>query len=123
MRDGIAFVVYGDKAEQEYAGALQALKVSGNEYDITKIGLDLGAVSSKQASRFAKTKLLSLVDYDRVCYLDADTRVRESLRVGFEILSDGYDMVMIPSANQGQEAFWHVGEPERQTTLEQVGYV
>lgn len=120
MTDGIVFVVCGDKAEMQYKAALQALEVSGNTLPTQRVGRDYAA-ANKQASRMAKTTLFGHAGFDRYLYMDADTRARESLRPFFDILDDGWDVVMAVDGNQDESVFWHVNCFEKQSTLEEIG--
>jgi len=123
MTDGIVFLAYGPKAEQEYHYAMDALKVSGNDrYPSQRFGGDYAA-ANKQASRHGKTQILEWSGYDRTLYMDADTRARESLKPIFDILTDGWDIVMSVDGNQDQSVFWHVDGEEREATLQELGLV
>ena len=55
-------------------------------------------------------------------YLDADTLVRQAVDVGFEMLADGWDLVMVPSTNQGDDVLWHVRPEEVGATFAELGY-
>jgi len=120
MTDGLMFVTCGDKALDSYRHAVEALKVSNNCYPMQTIGRDYGA-ANKHASRHAKTSLFDQSPYDRFIYLDADTRPRENLKPIFDILSDGWDVVIAIDGNQDDSVFWHVDERERNKTLEEIG--
>jgi hypothetical protein len=71
--------------------------------------------------RDAKTLLGSISPWQYTLYLDADTRPRVDPRVGFGILADGWDIVIIPSRCHGADWLWHVGGDERQATREETG--
>ena len=120
MTDGVVFIAYGPKAEQEYSRALDAFSVAGNYYPTQCIGADY-ASTNKQASRHAKTRLIDWANYDNFVYLDADTRPRESLKPLYDILADGWDVVIAIDGNQDQSVFWHVGGQEREETLKELG--
>lgn len=74
-----------------------------------------------QQSRYAKVTLLDWTPFDYSCYLDADTQVYGDLQVGFDILADGWDMVITPSENQGDGWLWHIPDSERQKTKWELG--
>ena len=120
MTDGVVFVTCGDKAIENYRHAYDAMEISDNHYPIQTIGKDYGA-ANKHASRHAKTSLYDVTKFDRFLYLDADTRPRESLQPIFDILSDGWDMVVAVDGNQDDSVFWHVDENEREKTLQEIG--
>jgi hypothetical protein len=79
-------------------------------------------LTDAQKARWAKTRLDGFSPFARTCYLDADTVVRGSLCAGFEILEDGWDLVIVPSSSQGNDALWHVGDKEREATLAALGH-
>ncbi len=60
-----------------------------------------------------------LVEYDRVLYLDADTRINGDVSSGFEML-DNWDLVLAPSTKQDTDLFAHIkiNEEKDQTLLE-----
>jgi len=72
--------------------------------------------------RAAKIRILELVPWDQVLYLDADTFVLTDPSVGFRLLADGWDLALSPSDKQEAESLWHVTEGEREITFDQVGY-
>jgi hypothetical protein len=73
-------------------------------------------------ARRAKVRLDELSPFELTLYLDADTRAQGDLAAGFEMLEDGWDLVICASEHQGEECMWHVGEGERRATLEELGY-
>ena len=120
MTDGVVVIAYGAKAEQEYTGFSRSYSYACNHYPVQMIGGDYGA-ANKPASRRAKVNLFDLSKFDKFVYLDVDTRTRESLTPLFDILADGWDIVICPSSNQDEQTFWHVGEQERNATLNEIG--
>ena len=76
-----------------------------------------------KGARWAKLNLNNLTPWDYTLYLDADTRPRVDVSVGFDILDDGWDMVMVTSASQGRDLLWHIGEEERTTTFDEWGHL
>lgn len=78
-----------------------------------------------ELSREVKTLLphteeLNGLDY--ILYLDADTTVHGSLEPLFQILKDGWDMVIAPSTYQGEQAMHHIVDIERLETLDIYGF-
>lgn len=120
MSEGVVFVVYGQRAKDEFSHAKRSLDESGNTYPIQTIIGDFGAVN-KPASRRSKTSLFDLSGFDNFVYLDADTRPREGVKTIFDILADGWDLVITPSSNQSGDTFWHIGEKERDATYLEIG--
>lgn len=78
--------------------------------------------SEYKGARDIKVSLYDLSPYEYTLYLDADTQVRSSIQVFFDLLEDGFDMVITPSGNQGADSFWHVSADEREQTIAECGY-
>jgi len=121
VKPSIVWVVYGEKATDACKRSRDSVSL-WNTLPQQVVTGDIGAVSNKIASRHSKTTLLKRIKTDRALYLDADTLVRQTIDVGFEMLADGWDVVMVPSSNQGDDLMWHIGEQERRVTLGEMGY-
>jgi len=80
-----------------------------------------GRLPDAIGARALKTALLDWTPFARTVYLDADTTVHGNLAAGFAVLRDGWDLALCPSANQGADLLWHVGEADRAATLAAVG--
>lgn len=111
---GVAFVAYGDKADREAGYAVQSLR-RHHDWPVCEFRGHLPGEpdTDKGRSRWAKTHLLDWTPFDRTLYLDADTRVQGDISAGFDMLAAGWDMVLAPSDNQGEDWLWHVSEEER----------
>jgi hypothetical protein len=121
---GIVFVAYGPKAKKECELSIKSLKQHNNlpvtVIDETVFPGEPGMTDSQRA-RWGKLNLPELVDYDRVLYLDADTRIHSDLSTGVEML-DNWDMAIASSKNQDGALFAHIpDEAEKQATLEEIG--
>lgn len=116
MSRGIVYVAYGTKARAQMAMNYRALELAGMRLPVTVIDetvfkrRDIGA-------RWSKLNLDTLSPYEQTLYLDADTRVRDDISVGFDILTDGFDLVIVPSSAQGSRLFGHIGAEEKEHTL------
>jgi len=119
---GIVWVVYGDKAAME---ARLSRESARNMSDLPHVVItqDFGAVDSKIASRFAKTTMLKDVPFTQVLYLDADTRVNGDIQHGFDMLDDGWDVVMTASNSQDTDLMWHLKDEEAEATLKELAYL
>jgi len=71
--------------------------------------------------RWAKVNLYDLSPFDRTLYLDADTRIHGDISVGFDLLGDGWDVVIVPSRLHGSDWLKHVGQPERSEICKEHG--
>jgi hypothetical protein len=118
---GIVYVAYGNKAKEQMKFNYRALQQAGMD-DIPVTVIDENVFPQRdRGARWSKLNLDTLSPYDHTLYLDADTRVRADIRVGFEILADGFDLVIVPSSAQGSRLFGHIGEDERERTFEVLG--
>jgi len=77
--------------------------------------------AARQRARELKVTLLDWTPYTYTAYLDADTQVYQNISAGFDMLSDGWDVVITPSQAQGHENLWHLTDTERQYTQKQCG--
>lgn len=127
-RRGIVYVAFGENAREEAAMSIAALRP---RYDglITVISSEplpgahfIRFDDPRFGARWAKLNLDLLTPYDQTLYLDADTRPRTDCAQWFEILADGFDVVIAESTMQGQKALWHVDEAEREETLDGFGF-
>lgn len=116
--DGAYLVAFGKAAEME-AQHCAATIPHGLSVKIARG--DDGALN-KQSSRQAKINLLD-APFDRVLYLDADTRIYGDISAAWDALSAGWDIAITHSDNQGHGAFWHVKEAEREITLAEIEYL
>lgn len=124
---GVCLIAYGDKAEREAHECLTTLKqfhdwpyrIAADSIGHQHIGLEQTAgYSNIQKSRWAKVTLDLWTPFEQTLYLDADTRVQGDISAGFEMLEDGWEMVMSPSGQQGKQNMWHVSPDEREATYE-----
>lgn len=122
------YIAYGDAARKEARLSIKSLR-QHNKGSVTVISdkrLGIGkfhemALGPGTPGRWAKVNLDTL-GFEQVCYLDADTRVYDSLQVGFDILAAGWDMVIVPSGQQGNGLLHHVSVAEREVTFSELGY-
>lgn len=117
--NGVVYVVYGNQARVEAEQSIASL-LKFNDLPVTIITDNFG-MTQEQNSRMAKVNLPRLVDYDRVLYLDADTRVKGNITSVFDILDD-WDMAIAPSKNQDNDLFRHINNAtEKEETLHELG--
>ena len=118
---GIVYVAYGEKARRQMPMNRRALGLAGMD-DLPVFVVDEEVFPQRdQGARWSKLNLDTLSPFEHTLYLDADTRVRADIRVGFDILADGFDMVIVPSTAQDGRLFQHVGDDEREYTFEALG--
>ncbi len=127
--NGVLYVVYGTSACQEAEASIASLR-RHSQLPVAVIG---GPVKGTQTiafdapgygARWAKLNADRLVpdEWDAFLYLDADTRIRADLSVGFDILADGWDVAMAASEHQERDWLWHVGNEERECTAQELGH-
>lgn len=121
--NGVVYVTYGLKTKKEVVESIRSLK-QHNNLPITVIDEFLFPnefQTDGQRARWAKLNIPELVDYDNILYLDADTRVKSNLSIGFQLLDDGWDMALAPSKNQDGDLFVHISDiQEKMVTLEEI---
>ena len=114
---GIVYITYGAKAKRQMLLNRNALKAAGMNYPITVI--DEKRFQRRDAGgRWAKLNLDTLSPYEQTLYLDADTRVMSDISVGWDILNDGFDLVITPSTSQEGRLFQHIDNDERDYTFD-----
>jgi hypothetical protein len=120
MTRGVCLIAYGDKAEREAHECLASLRQFHDWPYIIASRLEHPKdYDNIQASRYAKVTLDLWSPFSDTLYLDADTRVQGDLSVGFEMLDDGFEMLITHSAAQGRENMWHVAPDEREATYQE----
>lgn len=117
------YVAYGENAIAEAKLSIQSLRHVHPDMPILIVGetpiegCDFHFLEDTDPSyRKAKLHANLTSPFDQTLYLDADARPMMDISVGFDILSDGWDLVIVPSANQGKEFLWHVNPEERAET-------
>lgn len=126
MTRGIIYIAYGEAARREARASIETLRRFG-PIDVSVIGEAVPGARHipferrDQGGRWAKVNLDRLSPYDLTLYIDADTRVRQNVSAIFDLLTDGWDVVMAPSAQQGDGWLWHVGQAERNETAHEIG--
>lgn len=126
MTRGAVYIVHGEKAVKAAEKSIDYF-MQNNPYPVAVIGdfiemtqqIYFDDVNSK--GRFTKVNLFDLSPFDQTLYLDADTVPHADLTAGFDILDDGFDVVIMPSSQQGNDCLWHVEEEERKYTFDLVG--
>lgn len=130
MNCGVCYVAFGEAARREAAASVASFKRRHRDIPVVALGeevkgtysltLKYGDLNNVQASRWTKVGLYDLSPFEHTLYVDADTRINGSLRAGWKMLDDGWDMVITPSQQQGAEALWHVGAEEREATFDEL---
>lgn len=125
---GAVYIAIGERAQEEAKKSVASLQrfndISVNIlYAIEMLPKSPTTLNDdSQWSRWAKTNLNNLIEHwTYAIYIDADTRVRGSLMDGFNLLKDGWDMIITPSTNQGDDLMWHIDQEERDCTAKEIG--
>ncbi|MFO7858382.1 MAG: hypothetical protein R6V11_05600 [Ectothiorhodospiraceae bacterium] len=127
MGVGVIYVVYGRKARDEAEASIKSLRKHHPDWDIKVVG-DSPCRHARYHSfpdrgapgRWAKVNLDKLTNSEHTLFLDADTRVHGKLDVGFRLLDNGYDLVMVPSPPQHNDALRHLTKEERAATMREL---
>ena len=127
MTCGVCYIAYGLPAQQAYSESKKSL-LRHNDIDVTLCSelsphiQDMPIrYDNVQRSRWAKVNLDIWSEYDYTLYLDADTKVNDSLLAGFDYLRDGWDIAISASANQGSRLLKHCSEQDKELTFKMVG--
>lgn len=123
LDEGVVYIAYGDKANHEVSFSIKELRLSNPDLKFHIINQISQSANNHVESRRAKTMLDQYSPFDLTCYLDADTRPQKSIQSGFEILNDGFDLVITPSDKQESDCLWHVSEDERKKTFDRYGII
>ncbi len=124
---GVVYVAYGHPARLAAQESIASLR----EHNQQRISMEVQAVGEfvegadfqtacerrDRGGRWAKVNLDTLSLFDDTLYLDADTRVCGSVMGLFDMLADGWEMVIAPSMYQGSDCLWHVDDAEREATF------
>lgn len=122
---GVIYVAYGSGAIREAGFSIDSLRKFHDwsvsvvsDRKIPGVGHIHRAkrVDALSPGRWAKTNLDILSPYERTLFLDADTRVCGKLDIGFKLLERGWELVMVPSISQGEQALAHLSDIDRLTT-------
>lgn len=123
MNRGVLYIAYGDAAKRQFQYSVEAWRRVDPAIKIAVVSDDRIAhhrtVISEQrdkGARWQKVNLNRLTPFKHTLYLDADTRVFQSPHAGFEALSQGWEMAIAPSAQQGDRRFWHIDAEEKAYT-------
>lgn len=122
---GVIYVALGKKALDEAAKSVQSLRknwstkgkvhVLKEALDGSPLGLSIG-----QQAHWAKTCADLWSPFDFTLMLDADTRIKGSLSIGFSALAQGWDLVVVPSELR-PEVLWHLSHDEKEATFLETG--
>ncbi len=76
---------------------------------------------SDPGARLAKLSIDLLSPFNQTLYIDADTRVRGDLSAGFQMLDDGWEMVISHSKRQGIDVLGNLTTIDRGATFDALG--
>lgn len=113
-------MVYGAKAEIALNRAVECLSHSNPGLPAHVMRDRVDGLTDVQQSRRAKVTLLDWSPFEQAAYMDADTASYQDITTGFDMLDDGFDLILCASNNQGDELLWHVGQDDKASTLEAV---
>lgn len=129
MSDGVCYIAYGHHALREADRSIKSLRAV-SDLPIALICESVTAYRGIQhvlfedtsfGARRVKIKLDHLTPFDNTLYLDADTRIQDSvIEKGFDILHGGWDLAIAFSENQGSDLFAHIDREEREYTFEVI---
>jgi hypothetical protein len=113
--NGVVYIAIGAKAQAEAKQSVMSL-YRWNDLPVTVIDrFD----NPGKGARWVKLHIDQLVEYDRILYLDADTRINGDVTSGFDLL-DNWDLAIAPSTNQDGKVFAHIRPGERLQTIKEL---
>ncbi len=122
---GAVWIALGPNAEQELVKSRRSFqkynRTASTVFDPTH-NFPPG-LSVDQQAHWAKVNADKWSPYDLTLLLDADTRIKGDLSLGFKMLYKGWDMVVapsIPTAASGK-VLWNLNGDERRVTLQELG--
>ena len=125
---GVVMVAYGRKAMSEYGQARPSLRKNSDTPLMVFSDSELVAGDEawlfddqKSKGRWAKLNADIISPFEITCYVDVDVRLRGALVAGFQIIEDGWDMVLTMSARQGGDVFGHLEPRDREATIVETG--
>jgi hypothetical protein len=127
MDSGVIYVAYGHKARNEARQSITSLQLLHN-WPVLVVG-DAPLPESDfyrpfdapgTPGRWAKVNLDKLTPWEHTLFLDADTRIHGDLSVGFRLLEAGWDVAIVPSRPQHNDALRHLDADERRETLREL---
>lgn len=122
---GVVWIAFGKKAQAEVVLSRTTMLKHHKYATMILDKWDLPAPKSMtvgQLAHWAKTNTDLWSPFDHTLLLDADTRVKGDLSIGFEMLRRGFEIVMVPSVPHHEGAvLWTLLEEERAKTLEEIG--
>lgn len=129
MTRGVVYVAYGEPARREMAESLRTLRERNPRLGVCLISdeplpdvQNVAMEDTDPGARWPKLHVDVLSPYDDTLYLDADTRVWGDLSPGFDLLDDGWELVMVPSVCQGGTYLWHLTPEDRDATFRELGH-
>lgn len=122
MSEGIIYIAYGPRARHEATESIRSLR-QHTDLPVAVVGEPVGGAQhitladGGWGGRLAKLSLDRLSPWEQTLYLDADTRIQGDISIGFDILADGWELVIAPSTRQGNDLLGNVSKADRQATF------
>jgi len=119
---GVVYIAYGEPARKEAAESIKSLR-QHHDWPVAVIGekvLDIEPIRFRdkgEPGRWAKVHLDKLSPFEPTLYLDADTRINGDISLGFDILTDGWDLIIILSKMQNADWLSFCSAEERVETM------
>jgi len=127
MSCGVLYVAFGPSARSEATASIKKLPaglpvcVIGDEPLIGNDMCHVGFDRPGPGARRAKLNADRLTPWEHTLYLDADTRPAGDISTGFDMLADGWELVLAHSGRQGYDVLGNVPSAERRLTFGELG--
>lgn len=125
---GVIYIAYGPQAVAEAQMSIASLRKWHQALPVLVVGDPVAGADQvlemerqDAGGRAAKVRLDQISPFESTLYIDADTRLRGDISLGFDIIEDGWDLAVVPSTQQRHDLLWHIDPDERQATLVELG--
>ncbi|MBD3387424.1 MAG: hypothetical protein GF414_00585 [Candidatus Altiarchaeales archaeon] len=121
MSQGICYVALGNKAVSE---AKKSYATLPKDYEVEVFGKggEKSELTTEQQAHLAKTNVFDWSPFDQTLLLDADTRVKGDLSIGFDLLNRGAELVIVPSQPpRPEQVLWNLSPAEKEYTFSELG--
>jgi len=124
---GVVYIAVGSNATREASKSRDTLLQHNDlPYEIIETSpadlSTLPSLTADQRAHWLKVSIDLITPFGPTLLLDADTRIKGELQIGFDILDAGWDLVMVPSTPPYEGAsLWNLSADEKRTTLDELG--
>ena len=120
---GVLYVALGDNARSEAAKSRDTLPKGLPSTLLEEMNSE-SLLSVVQQAHLMKTRAYHLSPYMYTLLLDADTRVKGDISLGFNLLQSGFDIVIVPSwPTRDGQTLWSLSGRDRDYTFQTLSLI